>query len=85
MEVSFHTDDSFEPICDGPMICPIKPDCIPLLDFESIPDYVTSSEEDEEEIQEEIHHDQKASDYEQSMKYIKDFYERHQAESDTYS
>ena len=46
---SFHTDDSFEPICDGPMIKPVKPDCIPLLDFADLPEYeTTSSDEDEE-------------------------------------
>jgi hypothetical protein len=30
---SFHTDDSFEPISDGPMIKPNKPSCIPMLEF----------------------------------------------------
>jgi len=43
---SFHTDDSFEPIDDGPMLRPRKPDCIPLLCFDDIPGYETSSEED---------------------------------------
>ena len=45
---SFHTDDSFDPIDDGPMLRPIKPDCVPLLDLNGLPEYeTTSSEEDE--------------------------------------
>ena len=43
---SFHTDDSFEPICDGPMLKPTKPECIPLLDFRDLPAYESSSEEE---------------------------------------
>ena len=46
---SFHTDDSFEPITDGPMIRPVKPDCIPSLDFSGLPEYETSSDEDDED------------------------------------
>lgn len=45
---SFHTDDSFDPICDGPMLCPVKPDCVPLLDFACLSEYKTSSEEDDQ-------------------------------------
>jgi len=52
---SFHTDDSFEPITDGPMLRPVKPDCIPPLDFTGLPEYETSSEEDEEEEDEGEH------------------------------
>ena len=46
---SFHTDDSFEPICDGPMMKPIKPDCVPILNLDDLPEYETSSEEDDED------------------------------------
>ena len=46
---SFHTDDSFEPIVDGPALKPVKPDCIPLLDLEDLPCYETSSEDVDEE------------------------------------
>lgn len=50
---SFHTDDSFEPIADGPMLRPERPGCVPVLDFAGLPEYETSSEEDEEEEDEE--------------------------------
>jgi len=43
---SFHTDDSFEPITNCPQLRPRKPDCIPLLCFDDIPGYETSSDED---------------------------------------
>ena len=46
---SFHTDDSFEPITDGPMIRPVKPECIPMLDFSGLPEYETSSDEDDDD------------------------------------
>ena len=46
---SFHTDDSFEPIDDGPMLRPIKPDFVPMLNFDDIPCYETSSEEEDYE------------------------------------
>jgi hypothetical protein len=56
---SFHTDDSFEPIDDGPMLKPRKPDCIPLLCFDDIPGYETSSDEAENDgdDEEEYTHD----------------------------
>lgn len=40
---SFHTDDSFEPIDDGPMLKPTKPDFVPYLNFEDLPGYETTS------------------------------------------
>jgi hypothetical protein len=44
---SFHTDDSFEPIADGPMLKPVKPAFVPTLVFDDLPEYeTTSSEED---------------------------------------
>ena len=46
---SFHTDDSFEAIDDGPMLKPIKPDCVPYLNLDDIPGYETSSDEEDEE------------------------------------
>ena len=45
---SFHTDDSFDAINDGPQLAPVKPDCVPMLDLEGLPAYETSSEEGEE-------------------------------------
>ena len=50
---SFHTDDSFEPIADGPMLKPVKPSCVPSLDFTGLPEYETSSEEDDDEDEDE--------------------------------
>ena len=49
---SFHTDDSFEPITDGPMLKPEKPDFVPMLDFSGLPEYETSSEEEDEDEEE---------------------------------
>lgn len=46
---SFHTDDSFEPICDGPQLRPFKPDFVPMLNLEDLPCYETSSEEAEDD------------------------------------
>jgi len=46
---SFHSYDSFDAIDDGPMLRPIKPDCIPYLNFEEIPGYETSSDEDNDD------------------------------------
>ena len=48
---SFHTDDSFEPIDDGPMLRPIKPDFVPMLDLNGLPEYETTSSDEEEEQQ----------------------------------
>ena len=45
---SFHTDDSFEAIDDGPMLKPVRPDFVPPLDLEGLPGYETSSEEQSE-------------------------------------
>lgn len=50
---SFHTDDSFDAIDDGPMLKPTKPDFVPMLDLEGLPGYETSSEEGEDEAGEE--------------------------------
>ena len=48
---SFHTDDSFEAIDDGPMLAPVRPECVPPLDLGDLPAYETSSEEGEEDYQ----------------------------------
>ena len=47
-EISFESDASFSPIEKGPMPQPIKPEWVPKLNFETIPDYVTSSDDEEE-------------------------------------
>lgn len=37
---------------DGPAIKPPKPDFIPILNFEGLPCYVTTSDEDDEDDEE---------------------------------
>jgi hypothetical protein len=99
---SFHTDDSFEPIDDGPMLRPIRPDFVPMLDLEGLPGYETSSDEEEEE-EEEPYSQHKAHEYQsqglssqhshaqsgpapihyqESMKYIQDFYDKYHSQYD---
>lgn len=47
VEFSFHTDDSFAPLVSGPQIRPKKPDEIPDLLLHDLPEYVTSSDEED--------------------------------------
>ena len=87
-EFSFHTDDSFEPIVDGPAIKPPKPDCVPSLNLEGLPGYETSSDEGEEEDEGQEQASEYLSQqlpdddghppfhYQDSMKYIQDFYDK---------
>lgn len=46
---SFYSDDSFEPINCGPDMCTLrkKPMIVPALDLENLPEYETSSEEED--------------------------------------
>ncbi|CAI2358939.1 unnamed protein product [Moneuplotes crassus] len=46
-EISFDSQASYEDICEGPMPQPDRPKCIPQLNLDCIPDYVTSSDEDD--------------------------------------
>ena len=46
---SFHTDDSFDAIDDGPMLAPKRPEYVPPLDLNDLPAYETSSEEGDED------------------------------------
>ena len=46
-DISFESQASYSPICDGPMPKPIKPICVPTLNLDTIPDYITSSDEGE--------------------------------------
>lgn len=34
--ISFHSDDSFRPICSGPPLMNEKPSCVPVLDFKNL-------------------------------------------------
>ena len=48
-EISFESQASYEPIHEGPMPQPIRPHWVPKLVLDTIPDYVTSSDEDDNE------------------------------------
>ena len=86
---SFHTDDSFERMVDGPALKPMKPDSVPLLDLEGLPGYETSSDEADEEDdgqepppqdpsqQQSEHFGPPPYHYQESMKYIQDFYDKY--------
>jgi hypothetical protein len=43
--LSFHSDDSFRPLCFGPPFMPEKPSCVPVLDFRNLSEYCDSDEE----------------------------------------
>ena len=47
-QFSFNVSDSYELLVDGPALKPQKPGQIPNLCFNALPDYITSSEEDDE-------------------------------------
>lgn len=51
IQVSFYSSDSFELLVDGPIILPTKPKEIPNLNLNGLPEYETSSDEEEEETQ----------------------------------
>jgi hypothetical protein len=48
-EFSFYSHDSFEILVDTTQIRPLKPESVPYLNLEGLPEYVTSSEEGGEE------------------------------------
>ena len=74
---SFYSDDSYDPIDVGPdpAVVRQKPQNVPRLDLERLPEY-ESSDEEEEEANPRPH--MTSQDYEQSMKYIDNFYSKHQ-------
>lgn len=47
-EISFHSDYSYELLVDGPILLPEKPSIVPPLDLESLPQYESSEEEEEQ-------------------------------------
>ena len=78
---SFYSDDSYEPIQPNPDLAKRsekKPPVIPSLNLDNLPEYESSS--DEEEANQNDQHNAVAN-YEQSMKYIENFYNK-QAKAD---
>jgi hypothetical protein len=49
MMFSFYSDDSYEPLDCGPDACQVrkKPPIVPSLDLNNLPEYETSSDEEE--------------------------------------
>lgn len=64
-EISFHSEYSYELLVSGPMLLPTKPDQVPYLNLDDLPQYESSSEEQEQTQQEQ---------YDESMKYISSYY-----------
>lgn len=50
-EFSFATDASYELMVDGPAMKRARPDNVPALSLRGLPEYVTSSEEDESDVE----------------------------------
>lgn len=48
-DISFESQASYEPIQEGPMPQPVRPNWVPKLKLDTIPDYITSSDEDDNE------------------------------------
>ena len=48
VEISFYSDDSFALLVNGPAIKPPKPQNVPDLCLNGLPEYETSSEEEDE-------------------------------------
>lgn len=67
VDISFHPDDSYFDLLSQRQIRPPKPDCVPLLDLDGLPDYVTSEEE-------QTASKQQTAQYDESLKYITDYY-----------
>ncbi|CDW91253.1 UNKNOWN [Stylonychia lemnae] len=88
MMFSFYSDDSYDPIDVGPDPAQIrkKPKTVPALNLNNLPDYESSSdEEDNQDSQQkqtidyasaQINRNMTTQDYEQSMKYIENFYNK---------
>ncbi len=70
VDISFHPDDSYVDLVSQRQMRPVKPACIPVLDFTGLPDYVTS----EDEEQSATPSGQQQATYDESVKYISDYY-----------
>jgi hypothetical protein len=66
-EISFASQDSYEPLPIPDIKVPSRPEFIPQLRFEDLPEYETSSEEDNE-------HQFQSVPYENGYNYIDNFY-----------
>lgn len=84
MLFSFYSDDSYEPIDDGPDLAKVKkkPSFIPSLNLNNLPEYESSSDEEDQdptktqEADPQAHRNMNQQDYQESMKYIENFYNK---------
>ena len=88
-EFSFATDASYDLLVDGPAMKRQRPENVPALTLNDLPGYVTSSEEegegeggnDEEQEQEKSSQERQQppnpdNHFDQSMKYVEDYYKK---------
>jgi hypothetical protein len=82
MIFSFYSDDSYEPISNAPDPLKNRPKAIPTLNLLNIPSYESSSDEEEDvtskpnEVLALKPKVMNTQDYEQSMKYIENYYSK---------
>ena len=69
-DISFHSDDSYEDLPRKEVKIPKKPSNIPELCFDGLPEYETSSEEDNEQPQ------YQEATYQNGYDYINNFYKK---------
>lgn len=67
-EISFSSQDSYDPLPIKEVTIPPKPNIVPSLCFDNLPEYETSSEEDDQE-----HHNMH---YQNGYNYIDNFYKK---------
>ena len=82
---SFYSDDSYEPMVTAPDPAKTKkkPLMVPSLNLGNLPEYESSSDEEDcgeggqaKLMDEEAHKNMTTQDYEHSMKYIENFYNK---------
>ena len=79
---SFHTDDSFDLLCMGPNIIKKRPSNVPPLNLYGLPEYESSSDEDDNQGAvvngAQIANGQNPQQYyQESLKYIENFYNKY--------
>jgi hypothetical protein len=76
---SFHSEESYDLLVVGPAPVMRRPSCVPPLDLDGLPQYESSSDEednnasDDQQVQQQ--NLKKPYDYDQTFKYITDYYE----------